>query len=213
MRRQLTTSRRLWAALTVAMVALVSGLLCAQAQGQGATVRPVPPRESPISGGPPFTVSVVVENVSNLGAFQFEMTFDPRILRLVEIKEGPFLGSSNRQVQCLSPQKAEGSVSLACVTLGATPAGPDGSGELATITFDPVAEGSSPLRIQRLILTDPPAQLLPANALDASVTVVSELGQGGTAWTLWGPLLGGLVVLVAMAVAFGWWARRRARAH
>jgi hypothetical protein len=123
----------------------------------------------------PFTVSLVVEDVTNLGAFQFDLTYDPAVLKIVDVQGGPFLGSSGREVQCLPPRRGEGSIGLTCVTLGATPEGPNGSGELATITFQSLALGSSSLRFARLTLTDPPAQPLPAQAQNVAI-LVDETG-------------------------------------
>ena len=161
------------------------------------------------AGGDPFTASVVVENVTNLGAFQFDLTYDPAIVGFVEVQEGPFLGSSGREVKCLPPRSGEGSAGLTCVTLGATPDGPNGSGVLATITLQPAAPGSSPLHLVRLTLTDPPGQALPAQAQDATVIVTANNGEGGGfAWALWGTVIGGVVVAVAAAGGVAWWVRR-----
>jgi hypothetical protein len=104
-------------------------------------------------------------------------------------------------------------VQLTCLTLGSTPEGPTGSGELATITFEPLAEGSSPLLFARLTLTDPPAQVLPVQAQEAAVTVgevtsAADSGDDGFAWALWAPIMGAAVVALAAAGGFAWWTRR-----
>ena len=192
------------------MVALGSGL-SAQAQGQGTTVRLVRPAEPPTSGGPPFAVSVVVDNVVDLGAFEFDLTYDPAALKFVDIQQGPFVGSSGREVRCLRPRTEQGSVRLTCLTLGAKPDGPNSSGELAAVTFQPLAPGSSALRFARAIVTDAPAQPLRAHAQDATITIsaATESGGGGFAWALWGPVIGiGALVLGAAAVSAAWWVRR-----
>jgi hypothetical protein len=208
MEKRSTRSWRWGAGLAVALVALTAAL-APQAQGQGATVRLVPPTEPPISGGPPFTMSATVDDVTNLGAFELILTYDPAVLRYSDMQQGPFLGSTGRRVQCLPPQAAEGSVGLTCVTLGATPDGPNGSGELATITFEPLAQGSTTVHFARLTLTDPPANSMPAQAQDATVKVSGSGGSGGFRWALWGPIIGG--VILALGAASGsavWWVRR-----
>jgi hypothetical protein len=157
----------------------------------------------------PFTLSAVLDDVTNLGAFEFTLTYDPAILRFTDVQEGPFLGSSGRRVQCLPAQTVEGSMRLACVTLGATPDGPSGSGVLANVTFEPLATGSSALRLTRVIITDPSANTMPSQTQDATVTVTAGGGSGGFRWTLWGPIIGG--VILALGAASGaavWWARR-----
>jgi general secretion pathway protein D len=153
---------------------------------------------------------VVVDDVTNLGAFEFELTYDPDVVELQEAKEGLFLGSSGRPVQCLPPRRSEGSIVFTCVTLGATPDGPTGSGVLAALTFQPVGAGTSPLHLEQLILTDPPANRLPSQTEDASVTV-EQTQEGGFRWALWGPVIGGVAAALAAAGAGAWWLLRRPR--
>ncbi len=122
--------------------------------------------------GQEFTVDVVVENVVNLGAYELTLGFDPAILRYVSIKNGSFLGSSGRTVNCLPPDHDEASVRVICVTLGAEPAGPSGTGVLATVTFLPLNFGTALVDIEDVILTDPMGTVIPAGQQDGSVTVV-----------------------------------------
>jgi hypothetical protein len=80
-------------------------------------------------------------------------------------------------------------------------------------TTDP----DDPVHLARLTLTDPPGQPLAARAQDATVKVAggespvaTESGDGGFAWALWGPIIGGVIVALAVVVAggFAWWVRR-----
>ena len=178
-------------------------------QGQGTIVRLEVPSKEPEAGAEPFDVTVLVDSVTNLGAFEFELTYDGGVVKVEDVQEGPFLGSSGRRVQCLPPDIADSSVLLRCVTLGATPDGPTGSGVLAVVTFRPTSAGTSPLHFARVILTDPPANTLPAEAEDAALTVTQPRG-GGFSWTLWGSVAGGVVVVLVLAGAAVWWFRRQA---
>jgi len=201
--------RLLAAALTGVAVLLLGA---SPAAGQEATVRMEAPSTEIVANGSPFTVSVVVQDVTNLGAFEFDLTYDSAILTSAGIEEGVFLGSSGRQVQCLPSRTQAGLVGLTCVTLGATPDGPNGSGVLASITFQPIAPGSSTLHLTRLTLTDPPAQPIAAQAKDATITVSGPPGSGGGgfAWALWGPVIGvGALALGAAAVWTAWRVCRR----
>ncbi|MGB6837603.1 MAG: cohesin domain-containing protein, partial [Dehalococcoidia bacterium] len=117
--------------------------------GANLTSDPYPVLESPLMGtavyiypltqtvmaGSNFEVDVVVANVTNLGAFEFTLAFDPALVEFASISQGPFLGSSGRTVSCMPPLLAEGSVSFTCVTLGAEPGGASGSGVLAVAQF------------------------------------------------------------------------------
>jgi hypothetical protein len=202
---------RRWLLLLAGLTVVALPLLPAsRAAAQEPTVHIELPSTQVAADGGPFTVSLIVEDVTNLGAFQFDLTYDSAVLTSAGIEGGPFLGSSGRQVQCLPPRMEEGLVGLTCVTLGATPAGPDGSGVLASITFQPVASGSSSLHLARLTLTDPPGQPLPSRAEDTTLAVSPAQGSGeeGFAWALWGPIIGGVVLVVAAAGGFVWWLRR-----
>lgn len=198
--------------LATSLLILISALLAVAhtTQGQGTIVRLEVPSKEPEAGAEPFDVAVLVDGVTNLGAFEFELTYDGDVVKAEGVQEGPFLGSSGRRVQCLSPDIADGSVLLRCVTLGATPDGPTGSGVLAVVTFRPASPGTSPLHFARLTLTDPPANPLAAEAEDAALTVAQPQG-GGFSWTLWGAVAGGVAAVLVLSGAAVWWFRRQAR--
>ncbi len=121
--------------------------------------------------GTPFTVNVVVDNVVNLGAYQFTIGFDPAILNYVSLQNGSFLGSSGRAVNCDPPVLKPDSASMVCRTLGATPEGPSGTGVLATATFLPVNTGIALIDLRGVILTNPMGVGIPAGEQDGSVAV------------------------------------------
>jgi hypothetical protein len=200
---RLSRQRWIWPAVLLSLLAMV---IAQTAQAQGTTVRLETPPDTPIAGRESFDVTAVVDNVTNLGAFQFQLTYDSHVIELQDVKEGPFLGSSGRPVQCLPPRRTEGSIDFTCVTLGATPDGPAGSGVLAILTFQPVGAGTSPLHFEQLILTDPPANRLPSEMEDTSL-IVEQAPGGGFSWVLWGPVIG-CVGLALAAAAVGTWRLR-----
>jgi len=189
-------------------MALASMVAVSLSDAQVAVLRLEMPA-APVSTGETITIPIVIDGVTNLGAFDVQVSFDPAILKAEKVEAGPFLGSSGRQVNCPHVSADKGSVRLTCVTLGATPAGPNGTGVLATVVIKPVAAGTSPLRFERLQLTDPPAHLLVVQGEDSSLTVVRG-SEDGFAWALWGPVIGvSALILVAAAVSAARWARRR----
>ncbi len=117
-----------------------------------------------------FDVWIAVADVQNLGAFNVRLTFDPNVLRPLSIVKTDFLGSSGREVVCPDPIIADDNVKLQCNTLRQTPAGVDGSGTLATVTFEPIAEGSSPLTLEAH-LSHPDGGNIPSVAEDARVKI------------------------------------------
>ena len=138
----------------------------------GATVCVQPP-ELTVPPGTEFSVDVVVDEVSNLGDYEFTLAFDPNIIALMGVSNGPFLGSTGRTVSCLDPTLGVGSARFVCTTLGPTPGGPNGSGVLATVRFLALAEGSSPVHLQAVILADISGTAIPSSAQDGTVTVSS----------------------------------------
>jgi hypothetical protein len=127
-------------------------------------------------GDDPVSVQVMVDDVANLGAFQFELTYDESILQYVKAANADFLGSSGRPVECLDPRPTPGLVRYTCVTLGPTPPGPDGSGALAIIDLKPIGAGTTPLRLQLVTLAQPNAEQIPASSEDSSIAVATEEG-------------------------------------
>ena len=101
----------------------------------------VQPASQVAETGATFAVEVVADDVTNLGAFQFTLSFDPGVIAFVSGAKAPFLGSTGRNVSCFGPSTSGGSVSMSCVTtspLSTGPPGPDGpsgSGALATLNF------------------------------------------------------------------------------
>jgi hypothetical protein len=124
---------------------------------------------------PSFSVDVVADNVNNLGAYQFTLSFDPAIVSFVDAVNGPFLGSSGRDVSCFSPVVGTGTVRFNCVTLGPEPEGPSGTGVLATVEFAPLTAGTSALDFTGVILADISGSALPHTDVGGQVTVVVGL--------------------------------------
>jgi len=193
------------------LVACLAG--AALAQGNQARMSVEPPEESLKEGGPEFNVNIVADDVTNLAAFQFSLSYDPSIIQYVGVKEGSFLGSSGRQPQCTEPRVQTGqpeTLSFNCVTLGPPvslkgTAGPDGSGVLAEITFAPVGGGTTPLDLKNgiLVAAELDAQGRPAQietAVQGATLDVASTG-GGISWALWGPIIGIVVAIVIVGLA------------
>jgi hypothetical protein len=165
--------RLLWGGLAAVVFGLATLALAPRAGAQETKVRLEVPPGGVNVGGASFPVNVLVEDVANLGAFEFTLRYDPSILEFVGVENGTFLASSGRPVECLDPRVTPGSVHFVCVTLGAMPPGADGSGVLATLTFAPTALGTSPLQLEQPILAAPSGQALPAASENASITVTA----------------------------------------
>jgi len=97
---------------------------------------------------------VWVDDVTNLGGYQFTINFDPGVLHATGSSDGGFLGSTGRTVSPLTPQidNTAGKISVGAFSLGSND-GPSGSGKLAVITFSAVGGGTSALTLSDVQLT------------------------------------------------------------
>ena len=135
------------------------------------TLRISPSSQTVIQGGG-FTLDVVAENVSDVGAFDVGVSFDPAIISFVSVAPGPFLGSTGRTVNCPSASSQSGLVRLGCATLGSSPAGASGSGVLASFHFSGGTPGLTGLSLPAPLLTDTTASVIGIDTIvGASVTV------------------------------------------
>jgi hypothetical protein len=115
--------------------------------------------------GQSFSVTVVIDNVTNLGAFQFDLSYNASIVHVTGVTLGPFLGSTGRPVSEVGPDinNSTGLTSYGAWSGPSSLDGPSGSGTLATITFDTVGLGTTPLSLQNVEITDPVGIVLAVN--------------------------------------------------
>jgi thermitase len=120
------------------------------------------------------TVTVSILNVADLGSFQFDLTYIPSVVTATNAICGPFLGSTGRSVNPVGPtiDNAEGRITFGCSSEGSEP-GPDGAGTLATLTFNAVGLGSSPLQFENVQVTDTADIVITVGTQDGNVTVTT----------------------------------------
>jgi Cohesin domain len=165
-----------------------------QAQTDQATLRVVAPSESVSSSTKQVDVSIDVENASNLGGFQFVLAYDPAVLEAITATKTQFLAQTGREIVCRPPTIDQGGILLACATLREQPAGVDGAGTIATVSFKPIRAGSSDLILKNVKLVHPDS------SEEASAVEGSRITVSGDSW--WTPLHLGLIAIVAV-VAVG----------
>jgi general secretion pathway protein D len=99
-----------------------------------------------------FTVNVNVENVMDLYAWEFNITFDPNLVTCISVTEGPFLKSGGATIFVSNIDNVAGWVKAACsIMIGS---GVSGSGTLAYIEFHCEGPGTSPLHFKPKPETD-----------------------------------------------------------
>lgn len=87
------------------------------------------------------------EEASNgLGAYEIELHFNPAVVKVTGMEAGSFLRSSGRSTTCLQRNSVPGEYAIGCVSIGGS-TGPQGDGNLAVITLEPVANGTTYLAL------------------------------------------------------------------
>jgi hypothetical protein len=119
-----------------------------------ATINIVGPLTNP-NIGDSFNIDVDVADITDLYAFQFDLTFDPALLSAVSVTEGAFLPGGGPTF--LIPGAIDnigGNVTATADSLIGSIPGVTGSGTLAVFQFTALAPGTSPLSFANEILLD-----------------------------------------------------------
>jgi len=130
------------------------------------------PETSEVKIGETFTVGIRISDVSGLQGLDFRLTYDTCILDGLEVVEGPFMASGGPTFVIKMEVKDEiGVVWVAMVIYGEAWA--DGSGTLATITFNATASGETVLNLSSDMCTCGP-EWIPHTDSDGYVTVSAD---------------------------------------
>lgn len=125
-----------------------------------------------------FRLTVSAKDVEDLYAYQFTLNFDPALLAVLSVTEGPMLSSQGGTF--FLPGDVDnrgGSVSFVLGTLIGPDAGVDGSGDLATFLFDVQQSGLAHFSLSDVWLLDSTGAELVADIRDL-VTQVPEPATG-----------------------------------
>ncbi len=139
----------LWLCLLLLTAVLATAWPAAVA-AQGATLR-IDPLQASGDPGQDVSVQVVIEDVETLGFFQFDLTFDPAVVRVKTVALGEYLGSTGRDTNGVGPliDNDQGLLTFGAFSVG-DQAGPSGDGLLAVVTLTGVADGVSPLDLANI---------------------------------------------------------------
>ncbi|MDE3096602.1 MAG: hypothetical protein KGK07_11480 [Chloroflexota bacterium] len=137
----------------------------------GSAVICLVPATQTVAVGSNFSVDVVVDNATDIGAYEFIISFDAVRLTPLSAVDGGFLGSTGRSIYCPAPIIGPGTIRFACASVGASPPGPTAPGILSIVTFGTNLVGSSTLTFTKTTLSDPLANPIPATGIGGSVTI------------------------------------------
>ena len=112
-----------------------------------------------VSLGKTFTVDVKVADVLNLYTYQFILSWEPSLLDVTSVTEGPFLSAEGTNPTSFfsvifnehepDPFGVSGYVKVGCTLLGITPPAASGDGTLATLKFLVKEEGNTSLHLSK----------------------------------------------------------------
>lgn len=147
--------------------------------------------------GEVFTVDINIDNVADLSAFGFKLSYNTTMLDALDAVKGPFPSVSYVTTEIYEPE--------GYVWIYGSCASADGSGTLATITFNVTyADGRTcTLHLFDTALYDSAIQPIDHVTLDGSVTVIPEFPAA---------ILMPLLVITTLAAAFLGkmvWSRKR----
>lgn len=122
--------------------------------------------------GAPVTVSLQVNNVTDLFSAPMKLKFDPKILRLTAIRQGSLLTGDGQKVNF--NENTLNDTGEATVVLNRLPGsgGVSGSGGLISLTFQAIGKGSSPVSLSEISLQN--SQLQPLSAAPPSLDVIVQ---------------------------------------
>lgn len=139
-----------------------------------ATIRIDPVSSGALVGGA-VNVSVSVDDVVDLYAYQFDLAFDPTVVSAMTLTEGDFPGGGGGTFFIPgSINNTTGAITFVTSTLLGPVPGVNGSGFLATVRFNALTPGTSALMLSNVLLLDSTGGDIAAGIQNGSVTVTVE---------------------------------------
>ena len=141
------------------------------------------PSDSAVSIGGQVSVDIVVENVSNLYGIALDISFNPSLVAVVDMNSGE-AGVQITPGSCPVPNyvaknSTDNTIGLIEYDVSSvSPSVPcNGSGTIATITFEGKATGTSALHFDSWLLSDTDGIEISASATDGTINVGEVDGQ------------------------------------
>ena len=154
---------------------LMAALLgvCAQAfAGPTLTVAATP---NPVAVGSTVDLDVTINDIADLYAYQFTLTFDASLFQVTGVTDGAFLGTAGATFGDLGMiDNTAGTISFFFSTLLGPVPGASGSGSLAYITLEALGAGTSALAFSDLLFLDSAANDILVDVDGAAIQAVPE---------------------------------------
>src|SRR5882724_5026705 len=106
-----------------------------------------------LGAGQTFTAAITISGVTDLYAFQLDLSFSPAVIAATSISEGGFLPAGGATFFIPgSINNAAGTITFTADSLLGSGGGVSGSGVLANVTFRGVGQGVSPIALANVQL-------------------------------------------------------------
>jgi len=141
--------RRIHTTPRVLVIALaIFASLLWSADARATPILSVDPSSTTVVTGEVFSLNILIEDVSDLYAYQFSVAYDPLIVNANSVTEGAFLATAGATF--FFPgfiDNTAGLITFVANTLQTAVVGASGSGPLASIEFIAVGQGTSPISV------------------------------------------------------------------
>ncbi len=111
--------------------------------------------------GSTFQVAITATNATDLFSVPLQLQFDPKVLQLVNVDAGVFLGRDGQAVALVHRDEGNGAVTISASRPPNVP-GVTGEGTICTLTFKALAPGDSSLALARVGAKNSQQQSMPA---------------------------------------------------
>lgn len=161
-------------------------LACASPTVQAIPTLSVVPPSTSVSAGDTFALSVFVADVTDLYAYQFDVSFDPGVLSAQDITEGSFLATGGATFFIPGViDNVAGLISFTANTLLGPDRGVSGSGPLALVAFSAIGTGMSPVDLSGVLLLNSTLADISADVIAGAVDVRDNSGSIPEPATFW----------------------------
>ncbi|MSP13123.1 MAG: DNRLRE domain-containing protein [Chloroflexi bacterium] len=134
----------------------------------------LPAQQVGVADGP-FSVGIdvnLLNPLTQLAGFQFDLVYDPNVVQAVAVTLGDHLTGTIRTVGPTIDNQ-QGVVRFGAYLLAGP--GATGQGNIANVTFRPIAPGRTNLELRNVQLSDPTGHPLPSTAFNGVVVVVASI--------------------------------------
>ena len=132
--------------------------------------------KSSLHAGDTFTLDLSARNVIDLAGWQFDVAFDPAVIKAVEVNEGDFLktGGGSTFFQKGTIDNATGKITKLSSAL-LSGGGVTGTGTLLSIKFSAKADGETQLKLQNVQFGASTGDLISAGPHEVTLVVEGQL--------------------------------------